>query len=58
MNPNGALILAIVSGFVIAGVGSRFRSSWPWYLVAVIILASCAYAYVEPQHWFASWVHG
>jgi hypothetical protein len=54
MNPNHALILAIVSAVVIAGVGSRFRPSWPWYLVAAIILAGCAYAYVEPQHWFAS----
>jgi hypothetical protein len=54
MNPTYALILAIVSAFVIAGVGSRFRTPWPWYLVAAIILASCAYAYVEPEHWFAS----
>ena len=58
MNATYALVLAIVSAAVIAGVGSRFRPSWPWYVVAVIILAGCVFAYLEPEHWFASWVQG
>ncbi len=58
MNPTYALILALVSAAVIAGVGSQFRPTWPWYACAAIILAGCAYAYLKPEHWFANWMQG
>ena len=55
MSTNYALIIALVIAVALITIPTQRITCWPWYAGAAIILAGCAYTYLKPGNWFASW---